>query len=430
MPPRQRLPAWRWRRPIGNNGERVYFFFYYPLGVEREPEGRPWASWALIAVMTAVFLWFRLHPLAALLHWEWWVFFPQEPLRPGLVLSVFNHAGWLHLAGNLFYLWTFAPSLERALGGWRFLLHFLFLGVASNLCQGIAGNLWQGHLAGFGVVGASGALSGLLGLFLLRFPHARIRTAWVVFSPLYGQLRSGVAAIPTAVAIGAWVLLQLAQVGATALGSRDATAYGAHFGGLLMGILLGLGLHLPQEGWAFSVRHRAERRMAAGDWMGAYEAIHPLIDPDGKGGRREPEDYCLAARACRLLALYSESRTLYRRGVAASLALKDEAGAAAVYAEALRVFPDLAFPEAQLYRLALALDRLGERRAALRALELFHRLYSGSARLPVVLLRAARLEEIEDPDRARELYGEQLARFPDSPYGSLARKALLGLGRT
>ncbi len=262
------------------------------------------------------------------------------------------------------------------------------------------------------MVGASGALSGLLGLFLLRFPHARIRTAWVVFSPLYGQLRSGVAAIPTGLAIGAWVLLQLVQVGATALGSRDATAYGAHFGGLLMGLLLGLGLHLPRDGWAFSVRHRAERRMAAGDWMGAYEAIHPLIDPDGKSGQREPEDYCLAARACRLLALFGESRRLYRRAVAASLALEDEAGAAAVYAEALRVFPDLAFPEAQLYRLALALDRLGQPRAALHALELFHRLYAGSARLPVVLLRAARLEEVADPDRARELYDEAACPLP------------------
>jgi len=407
----------------------VYFFFYYPLGVEREPEGRPWASWGLIALMTAVFLWFRLHPMQALLRWEWWVFFPQEPLRPGLLLSVINHAGWLHLAGNLFYLWTFGPSLERALGGWRFLFHFAVLGVASNLCQGIVGNLWQPQTAGLGVVGASGALSGLLGLFLLRFPHARIRTAWVLFSPLYGQVKSGIAAIPTAVAIGAWVLLQLAQVGATALGSRDATAYGAHLGGLLLGLLLGLGLRLPQEGWAFSVRHRAERRMAAGDWMGAYEAIHPLVDTDGKGGRRDPEDYCLAARACRLLALHRESRRLYRRAVAASLAVGDEAGAAAVYAEALGAFPDLAFPEAQLYRLALALDRLGKRRAALRAFDLFGRLYAGSARLPVVLLRAARLEEIEDPDRARALYDEQLARFPDSPYGSLARKARQGLGR-
>lgn len=427
MSRRGRGPAGERRRPIGNGGERVYFFFYYPLGVEREPEGRPWASWALIALMSGIFLYFRFRPEAALLRWEWWVFLPREPLRPGLLFSVLNHAGWLHLAGNLFYLWTFGPSLERALGAGRFLFHFAFLGVAANLCQAIAGNLWQPELTGLGVVGASGALSGLLGLFLLRFPHARIRTAWVIFSPLYGQVKHGIAQVPAAVGIAAWVLLQLAQVGAAALGSRDATAYGAHFGGLLLGILLGLALRLPQDGWAFSRRHAAERRMAAGDWMGAYEAIHPLLAEAG-AGQREPDDYCLAARACRLLALGAESRRLYRRAVATALAADDEAGAAAVYAEALGAYPDLAFPEAPLYRLALALDRMGRRRAALQAFALFRRLYAGSSRLPVVLLRAARLEEIDDPDRARALYAEQLTRFPESPYGGLARKALQSLG--
>lgn len=420
----QRNPA---RGSLRNSGERVYFFFYYPLGVERDAEGRPWASWALILAMSAVFLACRARPLLLLEYWDWLVYLPRDPLRPGLLLSALCHAGWLHLIGNLFYLWAFGPSLERALGSGRFLLAFGFLAATSNLCQGFASSFGPDSARNLGVVGASGALSGLLGLFLLRFPHARIRTAWALFSPLYGQVRTGVVAVPTALGIGAWLALQLAQLLATSLGSQDNTAYGAHLGGLLIGLLVGVGLGLPRQGRAFSCRHRAERRLTAGDWIGAYEAIHPLLAE--KGLAAEPEDFCLAARACRLQGLTREGRRLYRRAVVRSLALGDEAAAAAIYAEALGAFPDLAFPEQQLYRLALALDRLGRRRAAREAFALFRRLYGDSPRLAVALLREARLAEGEDPLRARALYEEQLARFPDSPYGNLARRAQQGLSR-
>lgn len=405
----------------------MYFFFYYPLGVERDAEGRPWASWSLIAAMGAVFLACRAWPLLMLEYWDWLVYLPRDPLRPGLLLSVLSHAGWLHLAGNLFYLWTFGPSLERALGSARFLLSFFFLGAAANLSQGFVSSFGPETMRNLGVVGASGALSGLLGLFLLRFPHARIRVAWALFSPLYGQARTGVAAVPTAIGIGAWLLMQLAQVLASSLGSQDSTAYGAHLGGLLIGLLVGAGLGLPRQGQAFRIRHQAESRQAAGDWFGAYEAIHPLLEE--KGLAAEPEDFCLAARACRLQGLLREGRRLYRRAIVRSLTRGDEVAAAAIYVEAQRSYPDLTFPEEQLYRLALALDRLGHPHAAREAFALFRRLYANSPRLALSLLREARLAESEDPAGARALYDEQLARFPDSPYGNLARRAQQSLGR-
>ena len=396
----------------------MYFFFYYPLGVQRRPAGPAWATWSLTGIMLTVFLYFHTHPMAALLNWEWWVYFPQASLRPGLFLSVFNHVGWMHIAGNLIYLWTFGPSLERELGGARYLLLFVFLGVMSNLAQGLVSSTLLTAGAGLGVVGASGAISGLLGLFVLRFPYARIRTAWVLFSPLYGQVKSGVVAIPSLLAVGSWVALQLVHVGAKALGGADGTAYGAHLGGLVTGLLLGWALKLPREGRQFGLRHAAERRLERGDWMGAYEAIQPLLEAD------DPEDLCLGARCARLLGFGTVGRGLYHRAVRGALAQDDEVGAATVYAEALGGYPDLAFPQPQLYRLALGLDRLGRPRAALRAMEIFRALYGDSERMPLVLLRAARLEEGVDPDRARALYDEQLRRWPQSPYGGLARRAL------
>ena len=405
----------------GKDREGLYFFFYYPVGVERERGAAPWVTWFLMALMTGVFVYFRFDRLSAMLSWEWWVYFPQQPLRPGLFLSVFNHGGWLHLLGNLVYLWTFGPSIERVTGPWRYLLVFLFLGIFSNLSQGLVSTYLMPQYSHLGVVGASGALSGLMGMFLLRFPAARIRTAWVIFSPLHGLARSGILPIPSLLAIGAWILMQILQVGTVALGGQDGTAYGAHFGGLILGLLVGLGFGYPKQGKVFRRRHRVNLRLGRGDWMGAYESVQPLLESDN------PEDLSIAARVTRIIGEQGESRDLYRRAVRAALDQDDEVGAAEVYAEALRIFPDLAFLETAQYRLALALDRLGHTSAALRALELFLTLFKSSDRVPLVMIRAARLEEAQDPDRARQLYREQLDRYPDSPYCNLSRRALQAL---
>lgn len=396
----------------------MYFFFYYPIGVEREHSAPPWASWSLMALMMGVFLYFELNPMRALLRWEWWVFFPQQPLKPGLFFAVFNHATWLHLIGNLVYLWTFGPSMERALGWRRFLLVFIFLGAMANLSQALVSTYLLTRYAGLGVVGASGALSGLMGLFLLRYPTARIRVAWALFSPLHGLARSGVVRISSYIAIGGWIGLQVVYAMVKALGGLDGTAYGAHFGGLCLGLLLGLAYRFPRAGRIYRHRQRVRSRMNRGDWLGAYEATQALLDSE------HPEDLTVAARVSRLIGFNLQSSELFRRAVSSALAQGDEMGATHIYAEALRFHPQMHFLEDSQYQLALALDRLKLHSAAIQAMANFRSLFQDSERLPLILLRAARLEEVQDPDRARQLYEEQLQRFPHSPYGNLARKAI------
>ncbi len=399
----------------------MYFFFYYPIGVERHQGMPPWATWGLMAFMAAIFTFFRFNPQAALASWEWWIYFPQQPWKPGLVFSIFNHASWGHLIGNLVYLWCFGPSLERVLGFRRFLLLFVFLGIMANFAQGFVSSHLLTRYAGLGVVGASGALSGLMGLFLLRFPAARIRTAWVIFSPLHGLARSGIVGIPSLLAVGAWVLLQIVHAMASALGGVDGTAYGAHFGGLLIGILRGLAYRFPREGRIYLRRERVKSRLSKGDFYGAYELVQALLT------RKDPEDLSIAARVSRLVGMPYETRALYRRAIDSALARNDEFGAAEIYVEALRFFPTMAFAEAIQLRLALALERQGHLAASQRALAIFMALFPDSEHYSLVLMRAARLEEAQDPDRAKTLYRSQLERFPQSPYRNLARRALQDL---
>ncbi len=399
----------------------MYFFFYYPIGVERQQGMPTWVTWGLMAFMVALFTFFRFNPLAALASWEWWIYFPQQPWKPGLVFSIFNHASWGHLLGNLVYLWCFGPSLERVLGPWRFLLIFVFLGICANFAQGFVSSYWLTRYAGLGVVGASGALSGLMGLFLLRFPAARIRTVWFIFSPLHGLARSGIIGIPSIIAVGIWVLLQVIHAGASALGGVDGTAYGAHFGGLLLGLLLGLACHFHREGQIYLRRERVRSRVSLGDFYGAYDMVQPLLSMDN------PEDLSLAARVNRLVGMSNETRYLYRRAIRSALRQGDEFGATEIYAEALRFFPDMANPEEVQFRFALALERQGHTEAALRAMTVFLALFADSEYSPLLMMRAAQLEEAQDPDRAKTLYRSQLERFPYSPYRNLARRALQGL---
>ena len=404
---------------MGKERRRLYFFVYYPIGVEADGHEQPRLTWLLMFAMVAVFTYFKLNPFQALVQWGWWIYFPRDGLTPGLLLAPFNHGNWVHLGGNLLYLWAFGPSLEAALGRRRFLLVFLFLGITGNLIQGGLAGIWMVHLAGYGIVGASGAISGLMGIFLVRFPYARIRTAWLVVSPLHGKMKSGIVAVPSHLAIAVWIAFQVLAISLRLIGvGADSTAYGAHLGGFLCGIGLAYGFGCQREGRRLQWRHRAERRLAKGEWLGAFEAVQALLVSSS------PEDLTLAARTCRLVGHARQSQDLYRRAALAALGQGDAAGGAAVYAEALRVAPGLPLPEDELYRVALALERIGRPSEALAAIRAYRALHPHSARLGFLLLRGARLEAEIDPDAASEFYREHIRRFPESPFTGMVQGAL------
>jgi membrane associated rhomboid family serine protease len=152
---------------------------------------------------------------------------PQIPLPfwSTLFTSMFLHGGWAHLGGNMLYLWIFGDNLEKAMGTLRFLLFYLACGVGA----GLAHVLFNSG-SSVPTVGASGAISGILGGYLMLFPHNRVRVL----------TRSGVAALPAAYMLGVWILIQLASsVGSiTQTDEGGGVAYLAHVGGFVVGLVL------------------------------------------------------------------------------------------------------------------------------------------------------------------------------------------------
>ena len=142
---------------------------------------------------------------------------------------MFMHAGWLHILGNMLFLWVFGDNVEDALGHVRYLVFYLIVGLAATATQ-IALSM-DSLVPG---IGASGAIAGVMGAYLVMFPRARI----AVFMPLFFFL--GAPYIPAAALIGIWFLMQL-FTGVASLGQAagdSGVAWWAHVGGFLAGVLL------------------------------------------------------------------------------------------------------------------------------------------------------------------------------------------------
>jgi len=135
------------------------------------------------------------------------------------------HAGWLHLGGNMLYLWIFGDNVEDRFGHAKFIVFYLICGLAATFAQ-LAFSLGS-HVPN---LGASGAIAGVLGSYILLFPQGRV-------SVLQGQR---VIQVPALIVIGLWIVLQLfSGIGSVASSAQTGgVAYMAHIGGFLAGVVL------------------------------------------------------------------------------------------------------------------------------------------------------------------------------------------------
>jgi membrane associated rhomboid family serine protease len=150
------------------------------------------------------------------------------PVYLTLITSMFMHGGLAHIGGNMLYLWIFGDNLENVMGHLRYLLFYLLCGVIAGLSHVFATEFMnQSSLVPS--LGASGAISGVLGGYILLFPTRRVRV-WFIL---------GFWAVPAFLAIGIWFIFQVIN-GTGALGGEEISgiAYAAHIGGFIAGLIL------------------------------------------------------------------------------------------------------------------------------------------------------------------------------------------------
>jgi len=211
-----------------------------PLHDDNPTAIKPYVTVALIASCTAVFLWqlslgaaaeravYALGVIPAVL-FDNITLSPELAIVPPvatIVTSMFLHGGWMHLIGNMLYLWIFGNNVEDAMGHVRFVLFYLLCGIAAVLAQALPNTD-----STVPMIGASGAISGVLGAYLLLYPHARV----LVLIPL--GFYSRLVHLPAMAVLGFWFVLQLIS-SAFSDPRGGGVAFSAHIGGFIAGMAL------------------------------------------------------------------------------------------------------------------------------------------------------------------------------------------------
>jgi len=152
--------------------------------------------------------------------------FQQLPALATIFTSMFLHGGWMHLLGNMLYLWIFGNNIEDAMGHTRFIVFYLLCGVIAVFTHAL-----PNADSAIPMIGASGAISGVLGAYLLLYPHARVLVLiWLGFFITTVRL-------PAVIVLGFWFGFQLLS-SAIADSQTGGVAWGAHIGGFVAGLTL------------------------------------------------------------------------------------------------------------------------------------------------------------------------------------------------
>lgn len=205
---------------------------FFPIGDDNVKGGyKPYFSYLLIFINIALFL-YELslgEKLDAFL--SQYAFSAYEIMRftdmQALFTSMFLHGSWMHLIGNMMFLWVFADNIEAVVGNMKFLIFYLLAGLAAALAQVI---MFPDAMTL--TLGASGAIAGVLGAYLVMFPASRIRVLFIVFT----------FSVPAILFLGFWIIQQFMN-GYGALSAEADTsgvAWWAHIGGFIFGVIAGL----------------------------------------------------------------------------------------------------------------------------------------------------------------------------------------------
>ena len=215
-----------------------------PLNDDNPSSTTPVIVYGLIALNVVIFLYEQSLDARSLQQFfDEWAIVPVDLTGEWftLITSQFLHGGWLHIGGNMLYLWVFGNNIEDQLGHVKFLIFYLACGALAGLAQ-----WFFDPMSTIPTLGASGAIAGIMGAYIIRFPRAKILT----LVPLFIFITTF--RIPAIFFLGWWFVQQalysVASLGATADMGSGGIAYWAHAGGFVFGVVLGPLLGLFSKG--------------------------------------------------------------------------------------------------------------------------------------------------------------------------------------
>ncbi len=249
----------------------------FPIRDHNPSERTPFVTWTLIAVNVLVFIGYSGllgNERALQQFFMTWGLVPAISSPETFVSSMFLHAGFMHLAGNMLFLWVFGDNLEDQMGHFGFLVFYLAGGLGAAVTQVSADP--SSYVP---MVGASGAIAGVMGGYLLMFPKARVDMVLilVVFFRIF--------TVPAWLVLAGWFLVQVFQ-GTMAGPGMGGVAYWAHAGGFAAGVILTVPLWLKRGGPAYW--HRTQGHPPHPETR--YRAVRTSVPRVTRRGVRSPWD--------------------------------------------------------------------------------------------------------------------------------------------
>ncbi|HET6349473.1 MAG TPA: rhomboid family intramembrane serine protease [Candidatus Krumholzibacteria bacterium] len=393
----------------------MYFFYYLPVGIDTDTRRFPLITSVVTGLCVAVFVINRFFPSAVPFDFRTWVYFPGFSPWTASITAAFVHYDYFHIISNLIYLVLFGRYLEDRIGSVPFLLLFLGAAVAGNLAQG-----WYNIYVlktGAGIVGASGAISGLMGAFLVRLRHHNVRIAYWVFAPLMAVNRAGRSELHVVFAMALWVLIQVVRGLVQLEGAGANVAYLTH----VTGFTLGVGAMLAAGGWRAGqlegYQVRGKRFLRKGEYYGAQDEFARFA----KARPHDGDGQAALARVSLPCGDRAGARTAYRNACECHLRDGKRGQAETVFQEAARAFDDFVLGADDQLNLAFGMERNLKPAAALLAYERFLRAYDDHSEGAFALLRVANLYTRQGRlDRARLCYEQLVARYPTSEWADFA----------
>jgi membrane associated rhomboid family serine protease len=382
-----------------------------PIGDEPHEPGTAWVNHGLIAanvlVMILVGGWQETPEFVKVI--KRWGYLPSEPRVDTLFSSLFLHGGMLHLFGNMLFLWIFGDNVEARLGHARYLVAYLATGAAATLTYGAVHPDGTQHL-----IGASGAISGVQGMYFLGFPKNRVRV--LVFFIFILQ----VVHVPARWIIGFWFVVNDLIPMLTGRHISDNVAHAAHLGGFAAGIAT----YLLLKPWLREAERRAAGIATGGATFFAGTGARgwgKSADPYAGGRTRPPPDWGTApppglAPEEAILALWQGGRFTE---------------AAQVLADRLRTGRPPSLPETEYFRLCVYLYERGQFDDARRAFHAFLAAHPRSRNAPAASFALGMIyaRRDHDPAHARPFLEQALRAHPDPAVREQARQEIENLRR-
>ncbi|UCH83966.1 MAG: rhomboid family intramembrane serine protease [Candidatus Latescibacterota bacterium] len=402
-----------------------YFFYYVPVGINAPLRRTPFLTYTYTGLCVLVFVLNRF--FAGYIPFDFYrlIYSPFDGSLVTAVTAAFLHFGYVHLIGNLVYLLLIGRYVEDRLGPVLFSIVFLVSAGLGNVLQGV----FNTHVLNdpyVGIVGASGAVSGLLGAAAVRFFYSKLRIAYWVFLPLQAYTRAGRSEMPVVFAIALWFVLQVARGSIQVGGFGTQVAYVTHIAGFLLGAGLAAVTGQYTEGRVDAMLRRAAKYMTKGQGYAAQgEYIRYVAHrPD------DADAHAALARAMILTKDHHGARKYYRRACELLLGQMRRGDCETVYQEALRGFEDFTLSPEHHIKLAFGLERNLKPKLAVTAYETFARRYPKHSESPLALLRAAGLylQTFTDTRRADECYRRLIEDYPDDVWVDFAREQRRQLG--